>query len=122
MPTKIAAIRKLHEAVRRALVAAGVGAGDALVVGCSYGPDSLALADAVMALRRRLKLGTVTLCYVDHGLRPQARQEADQVAAFAATHGAKAEIARVTVDGRRGGGPEEAARAARYPALDACAR
>ncbi len=94
-----------------------MAAGDAIVVACSHGPDSLALADAVLALRRPLALGVVTLCYVDHGLREEARDEWARVRAFAYAHEAPATLRRVILDHTRGGGLEEAARAARYTAL-----
>lgn len=91
------------------MAAAGVGVGDPLVVACSNGPDSLALADALIALRP----GLVTLCYVDHGLRPEAAGEAEAVKSL----GVPAVVVRVEVK-RRGGGLEDAARRARYAALD----
>jgi tRNA(Ile)-lysidine synthase len=94
-----------------------VVSGDALVVACSHGPDSLALADAVLALRRPLGLGNVTLCYVDHGLREEARDEWARVRAFACAHAAPATLRRIALDHGRGGGVEEAARHARYQAL-----
>src|SRR5688500_939567 len=103
-PSTSAAIRKVRQAVDRALRSAGVAPGDPLLVACSYGPDSLPLADAVLALRGRLRLGEVTLCYVNHGLRPAARGEGESVAALAAEQGARAEIVTVTIDKKRGAG------------------
>jgi tRNA(Ile)-lysidine synthase len=114
-------IAGLTQRVRAALVAGGVGAGDRLVVGCSHGPDSLALADFVLGLRRPLALAAVTLVYVDHGLRPEASAEAARVEAFARAAGADAEVVRVTV-ARRGRGLEDAARRARRTALAAVAK
>jgi tRNA(Ile)-lysidine synthase len=102
--------------VARALVQAGVGSGDDLIVACSHGPDSLVLADILLELRR------VTLVYVDHGLRPEARAEGDAVVAFAAARGAPAMVVPAPVVRRRGdGGLEAAARRARYAALDGAA-
>jgi tRNA(Ile)-lysidine synthase len=115
------AVSGFRQAVRRALLAAGVARGDAVVIACSHGPDSLALADAVLALRRALGLGEVTLVYVDHGLRAAAAEEGRRVRALAAQAGAHAVVRRVSLDRRRGGGSEEAARAARYGALEAVA-
>jgi tRNA(Ile)-lysidine synthase len=111
------AVGRLRQGVRAALRAEGVVSGDAVVVACSHGPDSLALADAVLALRRPMALGTVTLCYVDHGLREEARDEWARVRAFAYAHAAHATLRRVSLDRERGGGVEEAARHARYAAL-----
>jgi tRNA(Ile)-lysidine synthase len=111
---------RLRDRVAAALADAGVGRGDPVVVACSHGPDSLALADAVLALRGR-RVGDVTLVYVDHALRPGSSEEGDRVAAFARAHDAAARVVRVKLDRRRGGGLEEAARAARYQALDAVA-
>jgi tRNA(Ile)-lysidine synthase len=102
--------------VARALAEAGVASGDDLIVACSHGPDSLVLADILLDLRR------VTLVYVDHGLRPEARAEGDAVVAFAAARGAPAMVVPApVVRGRGDGGLEAAARRARYAALDAAA-
>jgi tRNA(Ile)-lysidine synthase len=64
----------------------------------------------------------VILCYVDHGLRAAAKEEGTKVVALAEAHGAIGVISQVKIDRKRGGGLEEAARAARYDALAACAR
>ena len=94
---------------------------DALVlVACSGGADSLALAAtaAFVAPRAGLRAGAVV---VDHGLQPGS----DDVAATAARacHGLgldPVEVRSVVVGGA--GGPEAAARDARYEALEAAAR
>jgi tRNA(Ile)-lysidine synthase len=116
-------ISGFRQEVRRSLLsdAAGVQAGDRLVVACSHGPDSLALADAVLALRRPLDLGEITLVYVDHGLRRESVGEGEAVLAFAAAHGARGVVEKVHVAPRGGGGPEERARRARHAALEAAA-
>src|SRR5262249_30012577 len=87
-----------------------------LVVGCSNGPDSLVLADAVLASRAT----DTTLVYVDHRLRPDAGAEGAAVAAFAAARGAAATIVPIAVV-RAGRGLEDAAREARHAALAAAA-
>jgi tRNA(Ile)-lysidine synthase len=100
--------------VTRALAAAGVTDEDLVLVACSHGPDSLALADLLVDVHPR-----ACLVYVDHGLRPESATEAERVRAFAAARGVRAEVLAVTVG--EGLGPEDAARTARYAALDACA-
>lgn len=104
----------LAAGVKRALAAAGVSADDLILVACSHGPDSLALADLVADLHPR-----ACLVYVDHGLRAEAALEAERVRAFADARGVPAHVVTATVGAGRG--PEEAARSARYAALEACA-
>jgi tRNA(Ile)-lysidine synthase len=90
--------------------------GELVLVACSGGPDSVALAVALAheAPRAGLRAGAVT---VDHGLQPgsaaRAVAVADQLTALGL---APVEVARGAVGDR--GGPEAAARAARYRALD----
>jgi tRNA(Ile)-lysidine synthase len=91
-----------------------------VLVAVSGGPDSLALLGATCfaAPRMGVAVGAVT---VDHGLQPGSTQRARAVAAAAARLGAEpVSVAHVTVDG--GGGPEGAARRARYDALARAAR
>jgi tRNA(Ile)-lysidine synthase len=112
----------LLQLVRQALLRHGVARGDALAVACSHGPDSLALADLVLELRRPMRLGPVTLLYVHHGLRAEADDEARRVTAFAEARGAAGRVLRITVDRRRGRGLEDAARRARLAALEGAGR
>ncbi len=90
---------------------------DALVLAaCSGGADSLALASAIgfVAPRMGLRAGLVT---VDHGLQDGSAARAGEVAGWGAKAGlAPTVVATVEVDGRAGG-PEAAAREARYEAL-----
>jgi tRNA(Ile)-lysidine synthase len=112
----VAAIR---HAVRGALRSSGLSAGPVLVA-CSGGADSLALtaATAFVAPRLGLAAGLVT---VDHGLQDGSAARAAAVAEWARSLGlAPVEIATVEVGGRPGG-PEAAARQARYEALSAVA-
>jgi tRNA(Ile)-lysidine synthase len=91
----------------------------AVLVACSGGADSLALAAAVAfeAPRCGVPAGLVT---VDHGLQPGSAQQARRVAALGFELGFDpVEIVPVTVG--TGAGPEAAARAARYAALDRAA-
>jgi tRNA(Ile)-lysidine synthase len=90
------------------------------LVACSGGPDSMALADAAafVAPRHGWRVGLIT---VDHGLQAGSAERADAVAAWAKEQGfAPAEVATVVVG--TAGGPEAAARDARYEALVRAAR
>ncbi|MGW9198183.1 tRNA lysidine(34) synthetase TilS [Micromonospora chersina] len=112
----VAAVRL---AVRRAL--AGLPGAGPVLVACSGGADSLALAAATAFVAPRLgrRAGLVT---VDHGLQPGSAERAERVARWAAESGLDpVEVVPVTVAGRPGG-PEAAAREARYAALVAAAR
>jgi tRNA(Ile)-lysidine synthetase-like protein len=112
----VAAIRV---AVRRALT--HLPSGGPVLVACSGGADSLALAAATVFVASRLgrPAGLVT---VDHGLQDGSARRAEAVAAWARTAGFAPVVAvRVEVAGRSGG-PEAAAREARYEALTEAAR
>lgn len=81
-------------------------------VALSGGPDSLALTAVAAALR------PTTAVIVDHGLQPDSAAVADTARAQAVELGCvEAQVVRVQVGNR--GGPEAAARAARYAALSA---
>jgi tRNA(Ile)-lysidine synthase len=115
------AVAELRNAVRDGLT--GLPPGRLVLVACSGGADSLALAAALAftAPRLRLRAGGIT---VDHGLQPGSDDRARDVAARLTVLGLDPVIqTRVTVPG--GGpahpGPEAAARTARYQALDAAA-
>ncbi len=92
-------------------------AGAGVLVGCSGGADSVALADLAMRAARRGRLGRVTLLYVDHGLRDGTADEAARVRALAAGGGADARVERAAVD-QGGASLEAAAREARYAVFD----
>jgi tRNA(Ile)-lysidine synthase len=115
IPPPVAAVRV---AVRRSL--ADLPRDAPVLVACSGGADSLALAAATAFLAPRLGLraGLVT---VDHGLQAGSAERAAAVAAWAAGAGFDpVETAPVRVAGLPGG-PEAAARTARYEALTAAA-
>jgi tRNA(Ile)-lysidine synthetase-like protein len=104
-------------AVRRAL--ADLPADALVLVACSGGPDSLALAAglAFVAPRAGLRAGAVV---VDHGLQAASDEVAARAAAACRALGlAPVVVRRVAVDGP--GGPEASAREARYAALSAAA-
>jgi tRNA(Ile)-lysidine synthase len=109
-------------AVRRAVRAAfaDLGPGDRLLVACSGGADSVALAAAVAfeAPRAGLLAGAVT---VDHQLQPGSADRAAKTAQLLRDLGLEpVEVVPVRVGAA--GGPEAAAREARYDALDATAQ
>ena len=115
IPAPVASVRL---AVRQAL--SELPDGSTVLVACSGGADSLAVASATAFLAPRLGLvaGLVT---VDHGLQDGSAGRAADVAAWASTVGfAPVEVATVEVAGLPGG-PEAAARSARYAALHAAA-
>src|SRR5581483_7644624 len=109
------AVAEVRNAVRESL--SGLVAGDLVLVACSGGADSLALAAAAAfaAPRLGLRAGGVT---VDHGLQPGSAERATQAAALLAEFGLDP-VEAVTLSVPPGAGPEAAARAARYRALDA---
>ena len=109
-PPAVAAVRS---AVRRAL--ATLPTGTTVLVACSGGADSLALAGAVAfeAPRSGMRAGAVT---VDHGLQEGSAERAHKVAAVLAGLGLDPVSVR-TVEVAGPGGPEGAARTARHAAL-----
>ncbi|MBO0820794.1 MAG: tRNA lysidine(34) synthetase TilS [Nocardiopsaceae bacterium] len=108
------AVAAVRHAVRETL--RDLRPGDLVLAACSGGADSLALAAALAftAPRIGLRAGGVT---VDHGLQEGSADRAEKVAAAMGSFGMNPVLSlSVTVDG--GGGPEAAARAARYRALE----
>jgi tRNA(Ile)-lysidine synthase len=108
----------VRRAVREAL--SDLSGDDLVLVACSGGADSLALAAAIahIAARDRRRAGGVT---VDHGLQPGSAERARRVAADLVRLGldpVEVVHVRVTDDLQ---GPEGNARRARYAALDAAA-
>ena len=113
-PPAVAAVRVAVRAALRALSSGGT-----VLVACSGGPDSTALAAATAfeAPRAGLVAGLVT---VDHGLQAGSAERAASVVDWGLKRGfAFAEARSVVVSGSSG--PEAAARAARYAALDSVA-
>ena len=111
------AVAQARVGVRRCL--ADLAPGDLVLAACSGGADSLALAAALAheAPRLSLRAGGVT---VDHGLQAGSAGRAGRVAALLRELGLDpVHQASVTVPAGPGsGGPEAAARAARYTALE----
>ncbi|MFC7550298.1 tRNA lysidine(34) synthetase TilS [Plantactinospora sp. GCM10030261] len=116
LPPSVAALRL---AVRSAL--SRLPGGGPVLVACSGGADSLALAatTAFVAARAGRRAGLVT---VDHGLQAGSAERAEALVRWAVSAGLEpVEAIPVRVAGRPGG-PEAAAREARYQALTAAAR
>ena len=119
----------VRRAVRSGLEEAGLSSGDLVLVACSGGADSLALAAAAVFVGAQasdalgLRVGAVI---VEHGLQEVTAKVAEETAARLRELGLDpVEVVAVTVDGQSGavtGGTEAAARDVRYAALAASAR
>src|SRR5438132_12924747 len=110
MPGPAPAVAATRLAVRRSLA----GLQGTVVVAVSGGADSLALlaASAFEAPKQSVRVLAVT---VDHGLQPGSADQAAAVLKQAAQLGVEAMVVEVEVGAE--GGPEAAARTARYAAL-----
>ena len=111
------AVAQVRLAVRRSL--ADLEPGSVVLVACSGGADSLALAAATVFEGRAaaLSVGAVT---VDHALQDGSAERAARLADVLRSRGLDpVEVVAVCVGTE--GGPEAAARSARYAALDAVA-
>jgi tRNA(Ile)-lysidine synthase len=114
------AVAAARRAVRECL--GGLAPDDLILVACSGGADSLALAAAAAfeAPRAGLRAGGVV---IDHGLQDGSAQIASRVAATMTGLGLDPALSiAVEVARPPRSGPEAAARAARYSALDGAAR
>jgi tRNA(Ile)-lysidine synthase len=111
------AVAAVRTAVRAELQ--DLAPGERVLVACSGGADSLALAAATSFVAPRLGL-VASAVVVDHGLQPGSARVAARAAAACEDLGVPAEVVAVAVDGA-GSGPEAAARDARYAALEAAA-
>jgi len=114
------AVAEVRNAVRACL--GDLAADDLVLVACSGGADSLAVAAAAafVAPRLGLRAGGVT---VDHGLQAGSAARAAQVAALLGQLGLDPvrNVAVTVASPGSGAGPEADARVARYRALDAAA-
>lgn len=94
-----------------------VSRGDRIVVACSGGADSIALAAALAHVAKPMELD-LTLAYVNHGTRESAWQDECVVLRIGATFGIPVRVAAIA----QGARDEAALRDARYDALLAFAR
>ena len=118
MPGPAPAVAAVRRAVRD--VIRQIPSGATVLVACSGGPDSLALAAglAFEGPKAGLRAGALV---VDHALQPGSAAVADAAGAACATLGLDpVEVIRVEVSPGRSG-VEDAARQARYAALEAAA-
>lgn len=91
-------------------------AGRSVLIAVSGGADSTALLVGTALVRARLGLA-VEVATLDHGLRPEAGEEARAVERLAALHGLPCHVRRLNLKG--GAAVEERARIARYEVLEA---
>lgn len=106
--------RALQTAVERS---GAVCRGERIVVACSGGPDSIALAALLASCRKKLGL-QLLLAHANHGVRPSAWQDEAVALHVSAALGIPVKIAALSVRSRS----EAALREARYTALLAIAR
>ncbi|MEV6110858.1 tRNA lysidine(34) synthetase TilS [Streptomyces sp. NPDC051940] len=116
---RLAVRRALHDVLTEHTKTPYAGDAPLVLVACSGGADSMALASALAfeAPRRGVRAGGIT---VDHALQEGSdRRAAEVVERLTALGIDPVESVRVTIG--RAGGPEAAARDARYAALDEAA-
>ncbi len=94
-------------------------AGGSVLLAVSGGADSSALLVGTARVRERLPL-QVEVATLDHGLRPEAREEVEAVARLAAHWGLPCHVRELRL--ARGSGLEARAREARYAALETLRR
>src|SRR5262249_38520627 len=109
-------VGNLAESVELA-VHGGLPSDAAVLVACSGGADSVALAAATARAPARCAIG-----HVDHGLRPESAREAEQVRELARQLGVQFFLQKLSNLDVRKDGLEAAARTARYAALADLAR
>lgn len=120
-PRLTPAIADVRRAVRENWDACGVASGDLVMVACSGGADSLALAAAAKfeGNRAGISIGAVV---VEHGLQEATKAVATEVVSRLTSLGLAPVLLRpVEVSVDAGAGVEAAARDARYAALESAA-
>ncbi|MDA8442575.1 MAG: tRNA lysidine(34) synthetase TilS [Peptococcaceae bacterium] len=71
-----------------------IGVGELILVGVSGGPDSIALLHCLHCLSESMQF-SVHVVHINHGIRPEAIEEADFVAKFAGNFGIGVTIAKL---------------------------
>src|SRR3989449_4461829 len=107
----VGGVGNLADSVEHA-VARGLAHGTIVLVACSGGADSVALAASAVRVGVRCAIG-----HVDHGLRAGSTVEADGVRDLARHLGVEFYLKKIDKLNTRGPGLEAAARSARYEAL-----
>ncbi|OKL47978.1 tRNA lysidine(34) synthetase TilS [Boudabousia liubingyangii] len=120
-PNPKGAVRRVSLAVREALSTIPAGQPATVVVGCSGGPDSLALLVAATDYARRQGWHVESLT-VDHGIRSGSAEEAQQVSALARTLGVNTAQVLPLTRQESNLGPEGNAREGRHQALQRACR
>lgn len=115
-PRLTPAIADVRRAVREVLAERGATPGDLILVACSGGPDSLALAAALAfeGPRAELEIAAIT---VDHQMQSGSAEIAASTAEKLRNLGFQS-VTVATVKLGSAGGPEAAAREARYAAIE----
>lgn len=111
------AVADVRRAVRQGLEQANLEPNARVLVACSGGPDSIALAAAAAFEAPRLGFRAAAVI-VDHGLQDQSGQVAADTAAKLEQLGLDPVVIERVVVLETGAGPEAAARDARYEALE----
>jgi len=120
-PRLTPAMADVRRAIREAWESYGVEEGDTLVIACSGGADSLALAAASLFEGKRAKVNVISVI-VNHNLQKGSKKIAEQAKTTLLELGFETvEIMEVKVDAGSLG-MEAAARNARYGAIDDFAR
>lgn len=106
--------RGIEQAIQRDGI---VRRGERVLVACSGGPDSVALAAALRAVAKPMRLA-LHLAHVNHATRPSAGQDECVVASVAANFGLALDVVALSAPAR----DEASLREARYAALTESAR
>ena len=109
----------MRETVKQTLGQAGIGRTSPLVAAVSGGVDSLVLLHLLVGLSAEMGF-RLTVCHVDHAMRPESADDAQYVADLCDAWGVFCHTERVDVWARvrtLGESPEEAARNLRYEVL-----
>lgn len=91
---------------------------DIILIGVSGGPDSMALLYTLFSLMGELDF-SITVCYVDHKLRPESKDEAQFVSKTAESLNLPFILKEIDIEEfKKGRTLEESARIGRYKALE----